>query len=198
MNGYKKIELYQEAVKFELLEDYKEAFGLYLASAGQGYARAQLAVAKYYLGDGVYKGVIKADTAKAIEYLKQAEGGGNAEAKYRLALILLKNNNKADTARALELLKDAADRQFYPASLEIAKCYYFGVGLKQSYVKTLEIFESITYFKNIRFKTEFYEGIRKILKELKQLVSAHKSATGLSEDDLCLLNDLCNDFCVDD
>ena len=45
MNGYKKIELYEEAQKFETLEDYREAFNLYLASAKQGYAKAQLAVA---------------------------------------------------------------------------------------------------------------------------------------------------------
>lgn len=31
MNGYKKIELYEEAQKFEALEDYREAFNLYLA-----------------------------------------------------------------------------------------------------------------------------------------------------------------------
>ena len=79
MNGYKKIELYEEALKFETLEDYREAFNLYLASAKQGYAKAQLAVAKFYLGDGVYKGIIKEDKAKAVDFLNQAEAGGKIQ-----------------------------------------------------------------------------------------------------------------------
>lgn len=198
MNGYKKIELYEEAQKFETLEDYREAFNLYLASAKQGYAKAQLAVAKYYLGDGVYKGIIKADKAKAVNFLNQAEVGGNAEAKYRLALILLERNNSKDTARALELLQDSSDRQFFLATFEMAKCYYYGIGFKQSYLKTLELFEKVIYGKGAISQIEFCCSMRKILAEINGLADEQKKKIGLNEDYLCLFNDLCRDMNVDD
>ena len=169
MNGYKKIELYEEALKFETLEDYREAFNLYLASAKQGYAKAQLAVAKFYLGDGVYNGIIKADKAKAMDFLNQAEAGGNAEAKYRLALILLEQKNSKDTARALELLQDASDRQYFLATFELAKCHYYGIGFKQSYLKTLELFEKVIYGNGAMTQIEFCCSMRKILAEIKNL-----------------------------
>ena len=96
-------------------------------------------MAKFYLGDGVYRGIVKADKEKAVYFLNQAEAGGNAEAKYRLALILLERKNDKDTARALELLQDASERQYFLATFELAKCHYYGIGFKQSYLKTLEI-----------------------------------------------------------
>ena len=182
MNGYKKIELYEEAQKFETLEDYREAFNLYLASAKQGYAKAQLAVAKFYLGDGVYKGIVKADKEKAVDFLNQAEAGGNAEAKYRLALILLERKNSKDTAHAFEL----------------AKCHYYGIGFKQSYLKTLELFEKVIYGKGAMSQIEFCCSMRKILAEIKNLEGEQKKKIGLSGDYLCLFNDLCNDLSVDD
>ncbi len=195
-NGYRKIELYQEAIKFERLDDYREAFNLYLASAKQGYAKSQLAVAKFYLGDGIYKGIIKPDRAKAIYYLDQAGSGGNAEAKYRLALILLQNNTKADIAQAMELLQDASDRQYLPAAYELSKCSYYGIGCKKSYAKTLEILEKLIYLKNAYSQIDSFDDIKKMLKELKVMASEHKNSAGLSGDDLCLLNDLCNDLNV--
>ncbi len=198
MNGYKKIELYEEAQKFESLEDYREAFNLYLASAKQGYAKAQLAVAKFYLGDGVYRGIIKADKAKAVDFLNQSEAGGNAEAKYRLALILLENRNSKDTARAIELLRDASDRQFYLATFELAKCHYYGIGFKQSYVKTLELFEKVIYGKCALSQIEFCCSMRKILAEIKDISDEQRKKIGLSGDLLCLFNDLCSDLRVDD
>ena len=198
MNGYKKIELYEEAQKFETLEDYREAFNLYLASAKQGYAKAQLAVAKFYLGDGVYKGIVKADKEKAVDFLNQAEAGGNAEAKYRLALILLERKNSKDTARALELLQDASDRQYFLATFELAKCHYYGIGFKQSYLKTLELFEKVIYGKGAMSQIEFCCSMRKILAEIKNLEGEQKKKIGLSGDYLCLFNDLCNDLSVDD
>lgn len=93
MRSYKKIKLYHEAINYEILEDFKAAFDLYLASARQGYPKAQLVVAKFYLGDGIYKGIIKQDKRKAMEFLHQAADGGNAEAKYRLALMMLKESD---------------------------------------------------------------------------------------------------------
>lgn len=197
MDGYKKIELYREALKFELLEDYRQAFDLYLASAKQGYAKAQLAVAKFYLGVGVYKGIIKENKAKAADYLNRAESGGSAEAKYRHALLLLENNNTTDTERALQLLQDASDRQYYLATLELAKCNYYGIGCERNYVKTLELFEYIIYVKNACSQIECCNGIRKILAELKALISESADAMALSENDWCLFHDLCNDLNVD-
>lgn len=117
MNGYKKIQLYEEAIRFELLEDYTDAFNFYLASAKQGYAKSQLAVAKYYLGTGAYKGIIKPDRKKAIDYLNQAKAGGNAEAKYILAKLMLEQRYSGDMKRAVELLQDAADRKYSPGCM---------------------------------------------------------------------------------
>lgn len=194
MNNYKKIELYQEAVKFELLEDYREAFNLYLASAKQGYAKSQLAVAKYYLGTGDYKGIIKYDRKKAVEFLNQAEAGGNAEAKYILAKIMLEQKYSGDIKRAVELLQDASDRKYSPASYELAKCYYYGVGCGQDYTKAIALLGRIMYAYVEPVQLEHYNGMRKILTELKGLVLEHREEILLSENDLCLFNDLCNDL----
>ena len=194
MNSYKKFELYQEALKFEEIEDYKEAFSSYLSSAKQGYPRAMLAVAKFYLGEGLYKGIIKADRAKAIEYLNQAANGGNAEAKYKLAVILLSQNG--DEEQAIELLHDASDRHYYLATFELAKRYYYGIGVKQSYSKTLALFERLVYGKGVYSHTECYDDIRRILEEIKFLATEKKDKIRLSGDDWCLFKDLCNDFNV--
>ena len=198
MDGYKKIEIYQEAEKFELLEDYREAFNLFLESAEQGYAKAQLAVAKYYLGDGVYKGIVQADRAKAIEYLNKAESGGNVEAKYRLALILLEQKNGEDIARALELLQDASDRQDFLATFELAKCHYYGIGFEQSYAKTLDLIERVIYGKGAISQIEFCCSIRKILAEIKKLPQKQKREIGLRGNYLSLFNDLCRDLDIYD
>lgn len=198
MNNYKKIQLYEEAVKFELLEDYREAFNLYLASAKQGYAKSQLAVAKYYLGTGDYKGIIKYDRKKALEFLNQAEAGGNAEAKYILAKIILEQKYSGDIKRAVELLQDASDRKYSPASYELAKCYYYGVGCGQDYIKALTLLGRIMYAYVEQTQREHYNGMKKILTEIKALVSEHKETIYLSEDDRCLFNDLCNDLDVED
>lgn len=197
MNGFKKIELFQEAVKFEMWEDYREAFKLYLESAKQGYARAQLTVAKFYLGDGAYKGVIEADRKKAVEYLSLAESGGNVEAKHILAVILLESGNGEDTARALDLLKDATSRLYYPAAFELAKCYFYGTGCQKDYAAALKLIGKIIYAKGAYSEIERYIGIRKILCDIKTLLADNKE-TGLSESDLSLLNDLCSDLNVDD
>lgn len=196
MDGFKKIELYQEAVKFEMFEDYREAFKLYLESAKQGYARAQLTVAKYYLGDGVYKGIVEADKQKAIEYLDLAQVGGNAEAKFRLAVILLESKDGKDIARALELLKDATVRMYYPAAFELARCYFYGIGCRKDYSKTLKLIGNIFYVKGACSEMERCMGIRKILCDFKALAAENK--TGLSESDLSLFNDLCSDLNIDD
>lgn len=198
MDSYKKFELYQEALKFEELEDFREAFNLYLSSAKQGYTRAQLAVAKFYLGDGIYKGIIKADMAKAISFLEQAATGGNAEAKYRLAIILLEQNDDKVRTRAFELLKDAADRQYCLATFELAKCYYYGIGVKQSYVKTLALLEKLVYVSAMYTHSDCYDEIRAILKEINALSDEQKANLRLSGDDWCLLKDLCSDFNVED
>lgn len=196
MNSYKKYELYQEAIKFEGLEDYKEAFNLYLASAKQGYPRAQLVVAKYYLGDGLYKGIIKVNMNKAIDYLQQAAAGGNAEAKYRLAIILLgQNENKT---LAFELLRDASDRQYYLATVEVAKCYFRGIGVKQSYSNTLTVIENLVYGRRISAQNDCYDEIKDILEEIKTLAAEQKDKMELSGDDWCLFKDLCNDFRIAD
>lgn len=197
MDAYKKIELYKEALNFELLEDYRHAFDLYLTSAQQGYARAQLAVAKFYLGDGIYKGVVKKDKEKATEYLNQAASGGNVEAKYALAVILLENKNDEDTARALELLQDASERKYCQATLELAKCHYYGTGYPQSYTDTLALFGKIVYGKAQSGQRECFNVIRKILCEIKALTAEQKDKSGLSENDWCLFNDLCIDLNVD-
>lgn len=197
MDGFKKIELYQDAVKFEMWEDYREAFKLYLESAKQGYARAQLTVAKFYLGDGIYKGVVKPDKEKALEYLNIAESGGNVEAKHRLAIILLENKTDEDTARALELLKDATARMYYPAACELAKCYFYGIGCQKDYATALRLIGKIMYAKGAYSEMERCIGIRKILCDIKILLSENKE-TGLSDSDLSLLYDLCNDLNVDD
>lgn len=198
MNGYKKFELYQEALKFEQIEDYRDAFNSYLASAKQGYPRAQLAVAKFYLGEGLYKGIIKADRAKAIDYLEQASAGGNAEAKYRLAIILLEQKDDKSNARAFELLRDAADRKYCLAALEIAKCYFRGIGVKQSYSRTLSVIENLVYGKGVRVHVDWYDDIRTMLEEIKTLVTEQKDKLRLSGDEWCLFKDLCNDFCITD
>ncbi len=197
MDGFKKIELYQEAGKFELLEDYREAFKLYLESAKQGYAKAQLTVAKYYLGDGIYRGIVKPDKEKALEYLELAESGGNAEAKHRLAIILLENKTSDDTVRAFELLKEAVFRQYNPAAFELAKCYFYGIGCQEDYSTALRLIGNTMYVKDAYSEMGCCIGIRKILCELKTLMSERKE-TGLSESDLSLLNDLCNDLNIDD
>lgn len=198
MDSYKKFELYQEALKFEELEDFREAFNLYLSSAKQGYARAQLAVAKFYLGDGIYKGIIKADRAKAIGFLEQAATGGNAEAKYRLAMILLEQNDDKVRTRAFELLKDASDRHYCLATFELAKCYYYGIGVKQSYAKTLALFEKLVYVSAVYSNSDCYDEICAILKEINKLSTEQKANMRLSGDDWCLLKDLCSDFSVED
>ena len=198
MDAYKKIEIYKEALNFERLEDYRQAFNLYQTSAQHGYARAQLAVAKFYLGEGIYKGVVKADKAKAIEYLNQAVSGGNVEAKYRLAVILLEKRNNDDTARALELLQDASDGEYYLAALELAKCHYYGVGFPQSCGNMLALFGKIVYGKAESAQRECSDGIRKILCEIKALTPEQKDKLDLSENDWCLFNDLCDDLNVDD
>ncbi|MDE6690392.1 MAG: hypothetical protein K2K04_00320 [Clostridia bacterium] len=196
MDGFKKIELFQEAAKFEMLEDYREAFKLYLKSAEQGYARAQLVVAKYYLGDGEYKGIIEQNRDKAVVYLNLAESGGNAEAKHRLALILLESSNAVETARALELLKDAAFRMYYPAVFELIKCYFYGIGCQKDYATAVRLIGRIVYAKGAYSEMECCIGIRKILCEIKALSSGNKG--GLNESDLSLLNDLCSDLNIDD
>lgn len=198
MNGYKKYELYQEALKFEEIEDFKEAFNLYLSSAKQGYPRAQLAVAKFYLGEGLYKGIIKADKIKAIDYLNRAATGGNAEAKYRLAIILLEQNDDKSKFHAFELLSDASDRQYYLATVELAKCYYYGIGVQQNYLKTLSIFEKLVYASGTYSHLECYEDIRYILEGIKSLAADQNGKISLSGDDWCLLKDLCNDFNISD
>ena len=197
MDGFKKIELFQEAVKFEMWEDYREAFKLYLESANQGYARAQFTVAKFYLGDGAYKGIIEADREKAIEYLNLAESGGNVEAKHRLAILLLESGNGEDAARALELLKDATVRMYYPAACELAKCYFYGIGCRKDYATALKLIGKIIYAKGAYSEMERYIGIRKILCDIRALLSEEKE-TGLSESDLSLLTDLCSDLNIDD
>lgn len=198
MNSYKKFELYQEAIKFELMEDYKEAFNLYLASAKQGYPRAQLAVAKFYLGEGLYKGIIKVNIVKAMDFLEQASAGGNAEAKYRLAKILIEQSDDKNISRAFELLRDASERHYYLATFELAKRYYYGIGVQQSYKKTLVLFEKLVYGKGVYSHSECYDDIRDILEEIKTLAIEQKNKLKLTGDDWCLFKDLCNDFNIYD
>lgn len=199
MDGYKKIDLYQEALKFELLEDYREAFNLYCNSAKLGYAKAQLAVAKYYLSDGVYKGIIKPDRKKAIEYLNLAGSGGNAEAKYRLAIILLEQKHSGDIKLALELLQDASNRKYSLATYELAKCFYEGIGCQQSYRKALKLLGQIIYAVGDDLaQCERSNEIREILVGIKRISSGDKKTIGFTENDWCLFKDMCNDLDIED
>lgn len=194
MRSYKKIKLYHEAINYEILEDFKAAFDLYLASARQGYPKAQLVVAKFYLGDGIYKGIIKQDKRKAMEFLHQAADGGNAEAKYRLALMMLKESDGKDVALAIDLLEDASERQFALATLELANCYFYGIGVKQNYVKTLSLLEKIVYGPCSIEQIKYYDTVRNILYEFKTLYLEHKETLGISEEYLCAFKDMCSDL----
>uniref|UniRef100_A0A8C7CXC5 DAP3-binding cell death enhancer 1-like n=1 Tax=Oncorhynchus kisutch TaxID=8019 RepID=A0A8C7CXC5_ONCKI len=102
--------------------DYEAAFSCFLASARQGYSKAQFNTGVCYeKGRGVCK-----DKEKALDFYSQAATGGHSQAQYRCAKLLLNSRGQQSTQQDLDtaigLLQQAAsaglrEAQVYLGSL---------------------------------------------------------------------------------
>ncbi|XP_036826079.1 DAP3-binding cell death enhancer 1 isoform X3 [Oncorhynchus mykiss] len=102
--------------------DYEAAFSCFLASARQGYSKAQFNTGVCYeKGRGVCK-----DQEKALDFYSQAATGGHSQAQYRCAKLLLNSRGQQSTQQdldtAISLLQQAAsaglrEAQVYLGSL---------------------------------------------------------------------------------
>uniref|UniRef100_A0A4W5K3H0 DAP3 binding cell death enhancer 1 n=1 Tax=Hucho hucho TaxID=62062 RepID=A0A4W5K3H0_9TELE len=102
--------------------DYEAAFSCFLASARQGYSKAQFNTGVCYeKGRGVCK-----DKDKALDFYSQAATGGHSQAQYRCAKLLLNSRGQQSTQQdldtAISLLQQAAsaglrEAQVYLGSL---------------------------------------------------------------------------------
>ncbi|NP_001133520.1 death ligand signal enhancer [Salmo salar] len=101
---------------------YEAAFSCFLASARQGYSKAQFNTGVCYeKGRGVCK-----DKEKALDFYSQAATGGHSQAQYRCAKLLLNSRGQQSTQQdldtAISLLQQAAsaglrEAQVYLGSL---------------------------------------------------------------------------------
>jgi len=191
MNGNNKIEAYHKALYFEEQGDYKEAFKLYLASAKQGYPKAQLVVAKYYWGYEQYANIIPRDDEKAVDFVRKAAEGGNAEAEYIYGMILIGENGN-DNPKAIGLLLDALKRGYTLAASELAYCTCYGYGCRENYADTLHFIRIILYTGDDAVLKKCYDQICSLLAKINRIVKNNPHA--LDEDSLCLFKDLCSDL----
>ncbi|XP_076844420.1 death ligand signal enhancer [Brachyhypopomus gauderio] len=120
--------------------DLRVAFECFLASAQQGYSKAQFNVGVCYeCGRGIQK-----DASKALQYYRCAAATGHTQAQYRYAKLFLDSRGQqsasdTDTSTALSLLHAAADAGLTEAQL------YLGLLLSQGSRADAET--SVHYFR---------------------------------------------------
>lgn len=100
----------------------------YLKSAKNGQAKAQTVIASMYLL-GFY---MKRNVKKSMYWYTRAAKQGFAPAQYVLSSLyrVLAKKNTPLYSQMFYWLQKAIDQNYPPALFEMAKCYYFGVGVR--------------------------------------------------------------------
>uniref|UniRef100_A0A8C8IZP2 Death ligand signal enhancer n=1 Tax=Oncorhynchus tshawytscha TaxID=74940 RepID=A0A8C8IZP2_ONCTS len=156
--------------------DYEAAFSCFLASAKQGYSKAQFNTGVCYeKGRGVCK-----DKEKALDFYSQAATGGHSQAQYRCAKLLLNSRGQQSTHQDLDTaigllqqaasaglreepvrdglksvhyLKMAAESGDRDALLFLGQCYASGFGVSQCFRTAVGFYQRAAQAGNSQAKT---------------------------------------------
>lgn len=104
-----------------VIKDDREAFNWFLRSAENGYEKAQIIVAKYLINGKS----VERNYAKALYWLRQAMGQGNAEAYYYTSIVYRDGLGvDANETASLDFLKISANLGYDQAQFEFGRYLY--------------------------------------------------------------------------
>ena len=115
-------------------KDEKKALDLYQQSAKKGYAVANYALAKIYLGGGLGQ---KQDTQKAKQYLQAAAKAGFEDANVDLAVMLFSENKAESDKQGLAKLAPLIKKN-HPQAIYAKALYDINLGFKNKDEKSVK------------------------------------------------------------
>lgn len=126
---------YEVAGKTIVAIDQAAAFKIYARAAQNGHISSMIRLADFYeTGE-----ICEQDREKAIQLYTAGIEAGQGMAAHNLA-VLYRNLGDYKKAFELYLLEQTLDQ----APIQLALCYYFGIGTSANKSKAFQIFETIT------------------------------------------------------
>ena len=146
-------------------EEDEETYHIYdVLRAFYAAARADIAIADYYLGAIFYEGLgieyyEEPDYARAAEYFEDAARLGDTDAQTRLGdMYLYGKGVLEDEQKAVELFSEAAEDGDIRAITRLADCYHYGFGVKRDLQMARKLYQVAA--------DNDYEDAKEMLEEL--------------------------------
>jgi uncharacterized protein len=136
VGSYCTDEVHDENGKIIISQNFTEAVYWFKQAAEQGLSSAQYSLG-ICLSDGDRTDL---NLKKSIYWMKKALKNGETVAAHGLACVY---RDQGNYTKAFSWYARAVQMEFYPALLDLGKCYYFGVGVRKNAHEAILCFKKL-------------------------------------------------------